>query len=448
MAKDEEKKEESKIKKKRPIRKKREKKENKEKIVQEHSENAKLEEKAEVIKSKPKKNKNKYSFGTLEVVIVMITMTLFGLFLGSYVTYKKYNTKDSEENSIKENEEQLKEIYRTIVDEYYGDVDQEKIFDNAIKAMVENLEDPYAFFLDENAALDLDEELSGTFIGLGIEVTNASEDFNTVVTVYKDSPASKAGILPGDKIIGMDSKNYSVDEMQDLIYAIKASKKGTKKVFTILRDNEERTIEVELGEVEVDSVSTYTVDKNDKKVGVITICNFASNTAEQFLAKYEELKKEGIDAMVIDLRGNSGGYLSSATAVSSLFLDKGAILYKKTDGKVTQDIINENNKKIDLPVVLLVNECTASSAEVFASSLNENIGTDIVGMETYGKGLIQKLIPINGGKYIKFSTQEWLTSKGEKVEGAGIKPTVEIDWDENSQYDVQLDKAIDTVLSK
>ena len=391
---------------------------------------------------------NKFTFGVWEVVIIMLITVAIGIFIGSYVSYHKYNNRRVSCGAIREDMGEIGTIYDEMLNDYYGEVDKDSLINSAIGGMVGALNDPYASFVSKENAVLSNEELSGEFIGLGVEIS-ALEDYITVVSVFDNSPAAKSGIIVGDRIVSLDGVKYSPNELNDLVYAIKSSSRGDKKVFEILREGNINIIEVNLDEIELQSVTSYLINRNDKNIGVFVINNFANNTYDQFLKNYDELtKNNSLNSIVIDLRSNGGGYLSSAHNVASLFLNKGDIVYQRTNGKDTEKVKSEDDKKISVPVVLLVDSGTASSAEVFASSLRDNLGSTIVGVKTYGKGTIQKIYTLSNGGYVKFTVEEWLTSNGGKVEGVGLVPDVDMPWDPNSESDVQLEKAFEVASTK
>ena len=396
-----------------------------------------------VIEKKNVDNPKKYSFSLSEVILVMIATALLGLFIGGFVTYKKYNNRKVSCNAISEDTKDITTVYDSLVNEYYGDIDKENLVDFAISGMINGLNDRYALYMDEDYASSLNEELKGSFVGLGVEVRNDEDGYITVVSVMDNSPAFKYGLEAGDKITSIDGINLIGEDVSVLVKNVKSNKAGTEKNIGIKRDDESFVVKVVLDVVNLKSVNEYFVERDGSKIGVIILSNFSANTYTQFVDSYNNLKEEGITSLVIDVRNNGGGYLSSANSISSMFLNNGDVIYKKTDGKNVEDVINYRDKEIDIPVVLLVNELTASSSEIFVSSLKENCNALIVGTRTYGKGMIQKLIELSGKKYVKFSVQEWLTASGNKVDGIGIIPDVEILFDSESGYDVQLEKAFE-----
>ena len=405
--------------------------------------------KEETVKEEPKKVvKDNNGFKLWEVMVVMVVTALFGLFIGSYITYNRYNGRKVSCGAVREDMEELTSIYDDIVNDFYGEVDKEAVLNSAIAAMVYSLDDKYSAFIDNSAASSLDEELKGKFVGLGVQVSSNEEGQIVVVAVFDNSPAAKAGIKPLDIIAKVDSKDYNANNLEEMTSYIKSSKVGDKKNFEVIRDNETLNLEITMEEVEIKSVNSYYVERNGNNIGIVIISNFAGNTYDQLVREYNELKKNNIKALVVDLRGNGGGYLTSAKDVSSLFLDKGMIIFEKTDGEKVETIKSRDEKLIDVPVVLLVDGTTASGSEVVVSSLRNNLNCEIVGIKTYGKGMIQKLQDLGNNKFVKYSVQEWRTSTGQQVEGIGISPTIEVEYDVSLGYDNQLEVAIDTASKK
>lgn len=395
-----------------------------------------------------KKEKKKEGFTFLEVIILLAIVLLVGVFCGSYFTYKKCVNENVDCRSIDKESAEIINVYNDIVNNYYGDVDKEDLVDNAIKGMVYSLGDKYAAFFDRTAGDSLDEDLSGSFTGLGVQITGNSSGQIEVVGVFEGSPAEKSGIKVGDVILKLDGASYTSESLSLLVSEIKSSKVGDVRKFEISRDGNTFELNVKLDTIELTSVYSYYVLREGKKIGYIQIQNFAANTYNQFLTNYENLEKEHIDSLVVDLRQNGGGYLSSAHNILALFLNKDDVVYQRTNGELVEEIINDLDRRIKIPVVLLVDGGTASSSEVFVSSLKENLNVSIVGVKTYGKGTIQKLVSLLNGRYVKFTIQEWLSPKGNKIEGIGIEPTDYIEYSTANGNDNQLEKAFDVAASK
>lgn len=384
-------------------------------------------------------------FGVWEVVVIALIAVVFGLLLGSFLVYNKYN---NDKGKRKDNIDEIRRVYNSLLDDYYNNVSEEELVNGAIMGMIGSLDDPYALFLSKEDAQDFDEELKGYYNGLGVTIQITYNGQIIVVEVREGSPADKASIKVGDIITKMDSKAYNADNYLDMIYIIKNSKIGEKREFELLRGNDIVNAVVTIDKVELDSVTSIIYDGADKKVGIIGINNFAANTYSQFLKIYKELEEAGVDSLVIDLRFNMGGYISSARDIASLFIEKGSVVYKTSDGKNIETIVSEKDKVIDMPVVLIINQYTASSAEIFAACLADNIGVDVVGVTSYGKGTVQKLMELSDGTYVKYTVYEWLTPKGEKINEVGVVPNYVVDLTEGKNTDDQLDKAVSIAINK
>ena len=443
MAKDDYKKEKKKKQKDKRVDNSRVEEKRKDKFVK--IENKKEETKEEI--KEDSKGKTKYYFEMWEVIVIMIITTLFGLFIGSFLVYKKYNNDKIICNDVDDNVSAITTVYNELVKDYYGDINKDNLVDSAIGGMIDGLDDPYALYVNGEDALLMDEELNGTYVGLGMEIVNDHNQLK-VYSVFDDSPAFKAGIKPGDVLVSIGSLDVTIDNIEEVLKDIKTSKIGTKKVINVLRDGDNIRKDIKLDLIDVKSVFSSVSNYNNKKIGIIKISNFASNTYGQFVEEYNNLKEENVEAIVIDLRDNGGGYVTSVYSIASMFLEKDDIIYQKTNGEKVEKIIDEYDKTIDLPVVLLVNGFTASSSEIFASSLKENINVSIVGTKTYGKGTIQKMQQLGEDRYIKYTVQEWLTPKGNRINGIGITPDVVIPFDDKLSYDVQLEKALEVVSNK
>lgn len=422
------------------------KKEETKKVEEKKTEEVKtLEEKKERKVENTSKGKTHCYCEFKSIIVILVITSLLGVFIGSYITYKWYDDKLDEE---KNNKSELEIVLEDVKKNYYGDLDLDKLSSSSLKGMIEGLNDRYGQFLGKEDTLSYNETLNGFFTGIGVEVTSVDKENQTVVVVYEDSPAYKSGIKVGDQMVSMDGIGYTKDQIPEMTYAIKSSKIGDKKTFGILRDGQMLTLEITLEKITVDSVYSSIIEQDGKVIGLIGINNFASNTYEQFKEKYNELKEKGINSLIIDLRSNQGGYISGAVDIASMFLDKGDIIYQKKDNKGTVKVVNKKEKKIDVPVVLIVNPCTASSSEMLASSLSENLGSEIVGEKTYGKGTIQKYMILNDETSLKYTVGEMLTPKGKTIEQIGIVPTYEVAWVEESDADDQLAKAIEIALTK
>lgn len=396
------------------------------------------------------KTKKNVRFNLIEVVIIMIITAICSITITIKVSYtiNKISQKMMTASELLE----FSETYQTITDEYYENLDKAELINAAISGMLNYLDDPYSKYLDKDQTNSLNEELEGEYVGMGGEVTFNKSGEIYISKVYKDSPAEKAGLKANDVFVKVDDKEVKGMTLTELSALIKG-KEGTKVKVVIKRDKKEQEIEITRGKVDIQSVTTKVYEKSNKKIGYINISTFANNTFEQFKKAEKDLESQNVDSLVIDLRGNTGGYLTSVTSIAEMFVNKGDIIYQlDTKGKITK-IKSKNNPTIDLKVAILVNKGSASASEILTAALKENINAEVIGVTTYGKGKVQKTRTLSTGAMIKYTTQNWLTPNGEEIDGKGIKPTVEVELNEkyyknpNESNDNQLQKALE-MMSK
>lgn len=385
-------------------------------------------------------------FSFLEVIIIAFIAAIVGIFFTSL-----FNSLNEEEKAKTPNE--LKEflnVYYDITEEYYNDIDKKALLEAGIKGMVDYLGDAHSFYLDQDSAYSLNEELEGEFVGMGATITIDENGNVYILDLYENSPGEKAGFMVGDIIKKVDGVDMQAKDVTEVSYKVKG-KEGTKVDITILRGDEEKTITLTRGKVVLPSVSYHMTGEN--KVGYVSISVFAKNTPEQFQKAVDALIKDGAKSIIIDVRGNSGGYLEVATEIASMFLEKGSIVYQlDTKGKV-EKIKTTNKKLYNIDVAVLIDGESASASEILAAALNENIDAPLVGVRTFGKGTVQKAKVLESGAMIKYTIQEWYTPRGNKVDTVGISPTETVELSkehcENPTYetDAQYKKAIE-ILEK
>lgn len=367
------------------------------------------------------KKKKEYKFGTCEVVfLVVITCVLsFGM---SALIFNK--TKTYEEPIKDENITEFTEQYYKIINNYYGKLDKKKLIDSAIKGMVESLDDPNANYFNQTEAKNFNIRLDGYYTGLGIEFIKMEDDKIYILNVFEGSNAEKKGIQIGDMIVSVDGKSVENMTAEDLVEIV--NKNGKVKV-KIERNGESFEVEIEASRVNIKSVYSTVENVNNKNIGYIRVDLFALNTYEQFKDCLEDLERKGIEGLVIDLRDNVGGHLSTAHNILSLFLNKDKVIYqiKKND---SVDVYHSNgNKNKEYKIVIMVNQNSASASELMTAALSENLKATIIGKTTFGKGTAQEVITLSNGEQYKFTTKEWLTPSGKSINGVGINPDVECD---------------------
>lgn len=394
------------------------------------------------------KNSNSSSFNLIEVIIIMVITAVFGILIGSCVTYFKDNVID--DNAVPEEFEEFFEVYDDLVDEYYDEIDTDELIEAGIEGMVDYLGDPFSSYLDSAETEALTEELEGEFVGMGATVTMNGDGQIYIVNLFANSPAVEAGFEVGDVITAVAGVSVLGKTTEEVSYEIKGEE-GTTVDITIMRNGEEKTLTLTRGKVIIPSVSYKIMD--DSKIGYIDISVFAKNTPDQFATAMDDLLKLGMESLIIDVRGNSGGYLSSAEEIAKMFLKKDDVIYQLDTKGDIEKVTATKDGSYDVSVVVLIDNGSASASEILAAALNDNIDADLVGIRTYGKGTVQKTKTLSSGAMIKYTVQEWCTPNGNKVNGIGIDPDYVVVLDENyynnptDANDLQLQKAIE-ILKK
>ena len=390
-----------------------------------------------------------YSFK--EVVVIMF----FSLGLGFFacLSFVKIFNNGRSYMALSNDLSKFVDTYYAIKDNYYGELDNEKLVDSAIKGMIDAVGDEYTSYSDTDDADNFKQTVSGIYEGIGCTVGVNLDNKIVVVDMFKDSPAEKAGLKVGDIIIKIDGEDFVGKSSTDMSNYVKFSK-NSKVVLTIIRDEETMELDVERKKIEIPYVSGEVITKDDIKRGYIDISLFSSTIYDQFKRELEKLEKENISGLVIDVRGNSGGYLSGVTDILNLFLKKGDVIYQLESGNKKQIKKDTTKEKRDYPVAVLVNGGSASASEILASVIKESYNGYVVGTKTYGKGTVQQTTTLPDGSMVKYTVQKWLTPNGNWVNEVGVEPTdtveLDISYAENPimENDNQLQKALELVTKK
>lgn len=398
-----------------------------------------------------KKKQNIYKIIMLVVLVAVITFITTTLLMYQYV---KNDTKYVQISSKTDYISSTLANFRKIIDEkFLGEIDESKMLTETIKGYVNGLDDPYTEYMTKEEMQEFSTDVMGNFTGIGIYLTKDTEK-NAIIVIspIKDTPAHKAGILPGDIITKVDGVSYTGEQLTEASNKIKGEI-GTIVKLEILRDGKSLELEVKRENIKINHVEGKVL-KN--KIGYIEFNSFDDGCSDEFKTKLEELKKQGISGLIIDIRNNGGGLVNEALKIADYIVDKDAILLitkdkngKEETDKATIDPI------INVPIVLLTNKSSASASEILAGALKDNGKATIVGEKTYGKGVIQELLTLTDGSGLKITTNEYFTPNKNKINKIGITPDVlvELDKDVANQLvieedkDNQLQKAIE-VLSK
>ena len=410
------------------------------------SNNKVKEKKVEIVNDNKTKEKELYT--SKEVIIVMIFSIGIGILMCfggiSIITGKNYL-------AVTKDLKKVVDTYYAIVDNYYGELDRDKLIDGAVEGMISSVGDTFTSYSDIDSTSSFDETINGSYEGIGCTVATLEDGTISVIDMFEDSPSYKAGLKVGDIILKVDGESYEGKNSNDISNYIKNSGKS-RIVLTVKRDSEEKYISINLSKVEIPHVSGKVIEQDSKKIGYIKISLFASNSYKQFKNKLDELEKSNIDDLIIDVRDNSGGYLSSVTDICNLFLDKGKVIYQLEDskGKVKKKDTTKEKRKYD--IVVLINGGSASASEILASAIKESYGGDIVGTNSYGKGTVQQTKKLLDGSMIKYTTQKWLTPDGNSINEVGVTPTKVVELNEEyfnnptTENDNQLQEAINIII--
>ena len=392
----------------------------------------------------------KVGFNYLEVILIMIITLIIGGFLGGFVNQFVTKPTKQESSTVSDEFQEFLNTYEDIKENYYEEIDEGEMLNAGIKGMIDYLGDKYSVYMDEEETEEFNEQVEGKYVGIGTEIMQLEDGSVVVSNPFEGSPAAKAGLQAGDVIIRVNDTDVTGKTSSEVSNLIKKSADSTVNI-TVRRDDEEKTFTIERETIEIESVDSSVFDVNDKKVGYIYISIFAANTDQQFKQALEDLEKDGIDSLVIDVRSNSGGYLDCVTEIASLFLGKGKVIYQLDTKGIVEKIYDETKTKRDYPIAVLINSSSASASEILAASLKESYGAEVVGVNSYGKGTVQRAYQLENGATVKYTIQKWLTPDGNWINEVGVEPTLRVemsvDYYQNpsDETDNQLQEALKKV---
>lgn len=347
-------------------------------------------------------------------------------------------------------ETKLSYLKKLIDETYLHDVKEKDLNEGIYKGYIEGLGDQYSAYYDKKETKELTESLDGSFSGIGAVMTqDASSGVITITRVYDDSPAKKAGIKAGDVLYRVEEKTVTGKDLDKVVSWIKG-KKGTKVNLTLLRGTNSDKIKVTVTR-DVINVETVKYKVLENQIGYISISEFDSVTGAQFAKALKQLQKKKIEGLVVDLRNNPGGSLSTVCDILDSILPKGLIVYTKDKNGKKEEYTSDEKHRLTLPMSVLVNGQSASASEIFAGAVQDYGKAEIVGTQTYGKGVVQNLFDLKDGTCVKLTTSEYFTPKGRNIDGKGITPDVKIEYKYNAKdpkADNQLDKAVSVVKDK
>ncbi len=390
-------------------------------------------------------DKDNYTFS--EVLVV----TFLSLMLGAFSCYVVFCILTGSSNIFKVGKDTKKfnEAYETIIDNYYGNVEKEELIEGAISGMMNVIGDNYTVYSNSAATENFNEQVNGTYQGIGATIQKTDKGI-IVIDIYTDSPADKAGLKVGDIITAVDELELEKIEVTSLAEYIK-TKENNNVTMTVKREDKEEELLLVRDKVETPAVDSEIYEQNGKKIGYIKISLFSSVASKQFKTHIKKLEKGKIEGLVIDVRDNNGGYLTTVVDIANELLPKGKAIYQiKKDNKITT-YKDKTKTSRNYPIAILVNGNSASASEILAGAIKESYEGYVVGTKTFGKGTVQQVRMLSDGSMIKYTIENWLSPKGNWIDKIGVTPThtvaqsQEYYQESTPQNDAQLNKALELI---
>ncbi|MFD2211774.1 S41 family peptidase [Virgibacillus halophilus] len=380
---------------------------------------------------------NKIQIAVLLVVVIALGFT--GAYFGVHFAQKNgtaqtqsalSKTEDpvtEEEVQAPEELQKVAQAYSLIKKHYVKKVDDDKLMEGAIKGMLSTLDDPYSTYMDKDTMEQFNEQIESSFEGIGAEVSMKNGKV-TIVSPIKDSPAEKAGLRPNDQVLKVDGKSLDGLDLNEAVAKIRG-KKGTTVKLDIKRPGSSDTMKfnVKRDTIPVETVYSEVKNQGGKKTGVIQLTSFSEHTADEFKDQLTKLEKQGIDGLVIDVRGNPGGLLDAVGEILNNFIpsDSPYVQIENREGQ-KEKMYTELDKKKPYPIDVLIDEGSASASEILAIAMKEN-GYQTVGTKSFGKGTVQQAVPMGDGSTVKLTFFKWLSPKGNWIHKKGVSPSLKVE---------------------
>lgn len=320
--------------------------------------------------------------------------------------------------------EKLYSTYDTIKDNYYEEIDQDKLVDGAINGMIKSLDDPYSAYMDKKEASSFHESISSSFEGIGAEIQEQDEKI-MVVSPIKGSPAEKAGVKPNDIILSVDGKSVEGLSSSEAVLKIRGEK-GTKVNLSISRAGESEPIELTIKRDTI-PIETVYAEMLDDGVAKVQVTSFSEHTVQELKTALEEMSKKDMKGLVLDLRGNPGGLLDQAIEMASLFIPNGEVVLQVEERSGKKVVYkSKNDGELKIPVVVLIDDGSASASEIVAAAVSESADIPLIGVKSFGKGTVQTAQDFKDGSNFKYTAAKWLTPEGNWIHKKGIKPDINV----------------------
>ena len=349
--------------------------------------------------------------------------------------------------------EEKTSVLQNIIDRYFlFDEDMTKVEDGIYAGMMNGLGDPYTVYYTKEEYKALNEDTEGKYSGIGAVVSqNPNTKIITIVKIFENSPANDAGLQVGDIIYKIDGEEVAGTDMDILVKTKIRGEEGTSFKMTVLRGDDRKEVELDLirRSIEVETVAGKMLDSN---IGYIAVSQFDAVTSEQFKSNIESLQSQGMTKLIVDLRGNPGGLLDQVVDMLDYILPDGLVLYTEDKYGKREEYYSDGSHELKIPMVVLVNENSASASEVFTATFRDFEWGTVVGKTTFGKGIVQNVLPLGDGTAVKITTQHYYPPSGYDLHKVGIKPDLEVDLNEGAKIgtdsDNQLSAAIDILKNE
>ena len=392
--------------------------------------------------------KEKKVIKTKFIVLIIIVAIISAVFGSEYtLNIQKRNGIINKENASEDSTKNIDTIaknlksFRKIIDEYYiGEIDEQKVIDEAIKGYVKGLDDEYSEYMTKEEWNEFQAQALGNYVGIGIYMTVDKNDNVVVLSSIKDTPAERAGLETGDIIVKVNDENV-LGVSSDIVASKIKGEAGTNVKLTVLREDEYKDFDITREEIKVYHVESKMLENN---IGYIQLVAFDDGCADEIEKAYKSIKEQGAQKIILDLRDNTGGIVTECLQIADKFIEQGNKLMITVDAKDNKEIDYSKNKpEITEDMVVLVNEYSASASEILTGALKDNNRAKVVGTKTYGKGVIQSVLPLTDGSVLKLTVNEYYTPNEIKINKVGIEPDYIIENNKETEEDEQLNKAIE-----
>lgn len=378
---------------------------------------------------------------TILLIVVAVFSSEFTMYYYAKSTIpEKATAAENSDENINSIAKTLKNFRKLIDEVFIGEIDEQKILDETIKGYINGLDDEYSEYMTTEEWDDFQSQALGNYVGIGIYMATDKNDNVVVLSPIEDSPAEKAGIEQGDIIAAVNEENV-LGTSSDKVASLIKGEEGTEVKIKILRDNEYLDFNLKREAIKIYHVEEKMLENN---IGYISLLTFDEGCAEEFKTAIDSLKNQGAKKLIVDLRNNTGGLVDEALVIADYFIPKGENLLITVDANGNKEYSKaENDPIIDCEIIVLSNEYSASASEILLGALKDSGKAKSVGTKTFGKGVIQSVYLLEDNSALKLTVNEYFTPNETKINKVGIEPDYEVELDEESEEDSQLNKAIE-----